>query len=127
MNYCLDKRLEVSKDQEILATAYSNSIVCGSAGEAEGTAFDVRVSTKFTTADAGTLTVAIQDSPDGDTFTTRVSAPALAATALTASKGGAILLSLGVPKNHAKHIRLAYTVANNFTAGKVTAGLNTVR
>lgn len=127
MNYCLDKRLEVSKDQAITATAYSDSIVCGGPGEAEGTNFDVRVSTAFTTANAGTLTFGVQDSPDGTTWTTRVSSPAFAAAALGASAGGEPLTSLAVPRNHAKHIRLAYTVANAFTAGKITAGLNTVK
>lgn len=127
MNYCLDKKLEVSKDQVVAATAYSNSIVCGGPGEAEGTAFDIRIPVAFTTADVGALVISVQDSPDGDTWTTRVSSPSFAVAALVATKGGKEFLSLGVPKNHAKHIRLAYTVTNNFTAGKITAGLNTVR
>ncbi len=127
MNFCLDKRLEVSTDQAIAATAYSDSIVCGGPGEAEGAAFDIRVKTAFATSNAGTLTFGIQDSPDGTTWTTRVSSPAFAAAALGATSGGKPLTSLTVPKDHAKHLRLAYTVANAFTAGAITAGLNTVR
>lgn len=127
MNFCLDKKLEVSTDQAITATAYSDSIEFGGAGEADGCAFDIRVKTAFATSNAGTLAIGIQDSPDGTTFTTRVTTPAFAAAALSASVGGNPLVSIGVPKGHAKYLRLVYTVVNAFTAGKVTANLNTVK
>lgn len=121
MKLFLDKLLEVSTDQEILETVYSEAIQFADACTADGSHFDVRVKTAFT--GTGTLIFSIQDSPDGTTYTSRVSSPSYNAAALPLSGAGAPLLSLAIPKGLKKYIRVAYTVSGTFTAGKVTTNL----
>lgn len=89
------------------------------------------VNTAFTTTNAGTLTVQFQGSTDNSTYTTYAESRAYAASALTA---GARLLQVSLPGRSLgaagiggdalpRYYRMNYTVANAFTAGKVTSGL----
>lgn len=83
------------------------------------------VTTAFATSNGGTLQVSVQGSTDNSTWTTYVSTPAYAVGTLVA---GARLADIDLPRPPAgvaipRYLRLAYTVANAFTAGAVTSAL----
>lgn len=127
----MDKNLLFSSAQAVTATAASTDVIDLGAqmdygiGDNPALKLLALVITAFSTTNSGTLTVAFQGSTDNVTFDTYAQTIALTAGALTA---GARLFDIDVPRpssgqSRPRYLRLNYTVANNFTAGTVTAGL----
>lgn len=117
----IDDFLVMSNAQEVLATAASTShIDTLAAGDAisPGARLHVLVNTLFETADVGTLTIALQTGATTAYGTTLFTTSALGAASLTA---GAVLIDIVIPKGVLRYLRMYYTVANNFTAGKIDA------
>lgn len=86
--------------------------------------FVVMVSTTFTTADAGSLRVYVE-SDTATNFSTNLithfdSGVIAVATLVAGYKFG---FPLYLPPKVQRYLRVAYTIANNFTAGTITAGL----
>jgi hypothetical protein len=126
MNVGPDAKLKVWDAKAITATAYSDSIVfADDANNAARMQFDIRVNEAFVTSNAGTVIFSIQDSPDGTTWTDRVVSPSFAPAGLPKSSGGEAPIHLAIPRGLKKNLRIAATVTNAFTAGKVTAILST--
>ena len=122
-----DAILILSENQAITDTAAStNEIDFGAAsldiGQGNPIYLELWLDTGFTTS-ANTLTVTLEDSPDGTTYTSRMTILAATATSslLTADVG--LLRKFSLPNDLARYIRLYYTVSTTLATGKVNAFL----
>jgi hypothetical protein len=116
----LDADLVFSNKQAITATAEStNALDLGAAGDAIGQELTIHVVVDTAFATLTSLTVSLETSTDGSTWTTVLSGPAVARASLTK---GANIFCVRVPQGLSRYVRMKYTVGgSNATAGKVTA------
>jgi len=118
----LDSKLEFSNAQAVTATAAStNAIDIGLAapniGDGTPKRVEVIVNTNFATCDS--LKATLEESADDSTYTTLLDGVAVAVASL---KKGKKLLSVPLPTQHKRYLRINYTIAgSNATAGKVDA------
>lgn len=131
MNFCHDKVLELSNDQQVLATvASTNALKFPLSGKAlGGCAIDIRITTAFDGDD--NLFFVLQDSADGSSYADVSISEGFAKADLPVTVGGEPFLSIPLPNNLGKFVRLQYRVltdlgaAGAFTAGNVHAIVNT--
>lgn len=116
----LDADLLFSNKQAVTATATStNEIDLGAAGDAIGQELTIHVVVDTAFATLTSLTVSLETSTDGSTWTTVLSGPAVPRASLTK---GANIFCVRVPQGLSRYVRMKYTVGgSNATAGKVTA------
>lgn len=116
----LDADLLFSNKQAVTATATStNEIDLGVAGDAIGQELTIHVVVDTAFATLTSLTVSLETSTDGSTWTTVLSGPAVPRASLTK---GANIFCVRVPQGLSRYVRMKYTVGgSNATAGKVTA------
>ena len=116
----LDADLLFSNKQAVTTTATStNEIDLGVAGDAIGQELTIHVVVDTAFATLTSLTVSLETSTDGSTWTTVLSGPAVPRASLTK---GASIFCVRVPQGLSRYVRLKYTVGgSNATAGKVTA------
>ena len=123
----LDKELMFSEDQAVTASAAStNHIDLGEGGGdqslGEPILLHCQVTEDFSTATGSTLVVSVQESA-----ATSFGSPTTIATSETASttdlKAGYTFKLGHMPSHDARYVRLYYTAATSFSAGKLTAGL----
>lgn len=116
----LDADLVFSNKQAVTTTATStNEIDLGVAGDAIGQELTIHVVVDTAFATLTSLTVSLETSADGSTWTTVLSGPAVPRASLTK---GANIFCVRVPQGLSRYVRMKYTVGgSNATAGKVTA------
>lgn len=116
----LDADLLFSNKQAVTTTATStNEIDLGVAGDAIGQELTIHVVVDTAFATLTSLTVSLETSANGSTWTTVLSGPAVPRASLTK---GANIFCVRVPQGLSRYVRLKYTVGgSNATAGKVTA------
>jgi len=116
----LDADLLFSNKQAVTTTATStNEIDLGVAGDAIGQELTIHVVVDTAFATLTSLTVSLETSTDGSTWTTVLSGPAVPRASLTK---GANIFCVRVPQGLSRYVRMKYTVGgSNATAGKVTA------
>ena len=116
----LDADLLFSNKQAVTTTATStNEIDLGVAGDAIGQELTIHVVVDTAFATLTSLTVSLETSTDGSTWTTVLSGPAVPRASLTK---GASIFCVRVPQGLSRYVRMKYTVGgSNATAGKVTA------
>ncbi len=113
-----DSALQFSKAQELTGTAVSENVIdFVSSGSARGKVIDIRL--VGTAPASGTLTIEIQDSEDGNSFTAKSKS---AAVPVTGQKAGVCFFTMAMPADHRRFVRLNFTVS---TAMTVNAILNT--
>ena len=122
-----DAILILSENQAITATAAStNEIDFGAAsldiGQGTPIYLELWLDTAFDTS-ANTLTVTLKDSPDGTTYTDRMTILQATATSSLLAANVGLLRKFSLPNNLARYIELYYTVSAGFTSGKVNAFL----
>jgi len=122
-----DALLILSENQAITATAAStNEIDFGAAsldiGQGNPIYLELWLDTAFDTA-ADTLTVTLEDSPDGTTYTSRMTILAATATSSLLAANVGLLRKFSLPNDMARYIRLYYTVSAGLESGKVNAFL----
>lgn len=116
----LDADLVFSNKQAVTTTATStNEIDLGAAGDAIGQELTIHVVVDTAFATLTSLTVSLETSTDGSTWTTVLSGPAVPRASLTK---GANIFCVRVPQGLSRYVRMKYAVGgSNATAGKVTA------
>lgn len=116
-----DAQDEVHAQTTHESTSHIDTLAAGNA-ISPGARLHVLVNELFETADAATLTVALQTDPESDFSdgpTTLFTTAAIAVAALTA---GAVLADIVVPKGVLRYLRILYTVGTGtFTEGKIDA------
>ena len=122
-----DAILILSENQAITATAAStNEIDFGAAsldiGQGTPIYLELWLDTAFDTS-ANTLTVTLKDSPDGTTYTDRMTILQATATSSLLAANVGLLRKFSLPNNLARYIELYYTVSAGLTSGKVNAFL----
>lgn len=116
----LDNYTTFSQDQAVSATAVSTNELefpAGNIGEGTPVFLYGHVNTEFT--GAGDITIELQDSPDGSTWTARMTIGPLTEDALY--QGAEFRVSL--PTNLEKHLRVRYVKDGTLSTGNVYAGL----
>lgn len=121
----LDKYMILSDGQAITTTAASdNEVDFGAASHDvdQGTPIylEVWLDTAFDTS-ANTLTIALQDSADGTSYTTRMTI--LEATATSSLLTAGLLRKISLPNDLARYIRLYYTCSTTLASGVINAFL----
>jgi len=121
----LDKQLIFSDGQAVTVTAASeNEIDCGAAslnlGQGNPIFIEVWLDTAFDTS-ANTLTIELKDSPDGDTYTSRMTI--LPATATSSLLTAGLLRKVSLPEGMARYLELYYTCSTTLASGKLNAFL----
>lgn len=122
-----DAILILSENQAITATADStNEIDFGAAsldiGQGNPIYLELWLDTPFDTT-ADTLTVYLEDSPDGITYTHRMTILEATATSSLLAANVGLLRKFALPNDLARYIELDYQVSAGLTSGKVNAFL----
>ena len=121
----LDKYMILSDGQAITTSAASdNEIDFGAASHDvdQGTPIylEVWLDTAFDTS-ANTLTITLKDSPDGTTYTDRMTI--LEATATSSLLTAGLLRKFSLPNDLARYIQLYYTCSTTLSSGVINAFL----
>jgi len=121
----LDKYMILSDGQAITTSAASdNEIDFGAASHDvdQGTPIylEVWLDTAFDTS-SNTLTITLKDSPDGTTYTDRMTI--LEATATSSLLTAGLLRKFSLPNDLARYIELYYTCSTTLSSGVINAFL----
>ena len=121
----LDKYMILSDGQAITTSAASdNEIDFGAASHDvdQGTPIylEVWLDTAFDTSE-NTLTITLKDSPDGTTYTDRMTI--LEATATSSLLTAGLLRKFSLPNDLARYIELYYTCSTTLSSGVINAFL----
>jgi hypothetical protein len=121
-----DKKLIFSDGQAITSTASSTyeldmGVADPNQGAGRPLTLEIDVDTAFTASGAGTLTVALQHSAAGSSYTTIWTTPAIGKATLVK---GYQIIKMALPHTFMRFLQLLFTVTTGpMTAGKINAGL----
>jgi hypothetical protein len=114
----IDRDNMFSNAKELKASANSEVLDFGAAGDAIGQELTLHTVVNETFAGATSLTVKLQTSADNAAWDDVVISPAIPVAKLAKGKD---VFCVRVPQGLLRYARLSYTVAGTGTAGKVTA------